>query len=359
MRCIVCNSIGMAGITLAQRDLAETRERLEAWFQHRFGDETAVSELQVANRAAGWSSESLMFTAEVRGQSSEYVVRIPPAGGGIFREYDIGAQALTQELLREYGVATPSPLLYEPDRAWIGAKFLVMPRIVGHTPSDTSYATRGWLHDAGREIQRRAHDSFLETLAVLHRVPVAEAPWLQRPGGVGNSAELTWWREYARWGSDNQVPDPLSEAFAWLLRRQPEDDAALTVCWGDARLSNAIFDDSGQLVGALDWEQACVCPPETDFAWWLATRRQMLEVNGLDADPELPGFDSRDDVIRRYEEMIGRMLVDLDWYEIFAMVRMGCCILRMQALLRTNGQADHFLTRAPVLPAWTIAAIRA
>ncbi len=359
MRRIVCNSVGMAGITLAQRDLAETRERLEAWFQHRFGDETAVSELQVANRAAGWSSESLMFTAEVRGQPSEYVVRIPPAGGGIFREYDIGAQALTQELLREYGVATPSPLLYEPDCVWIGAKFLVMPRIVGHTPSDTSYATRGWLHDAGREIQRHVHNSFLGTLAALHRVPVAEAPWLQRPGGVGNSAELTWWREYARWGSDNQVPDPLSEAFAWLLRRQPEDDGALAVCWGDARLSNAIFDDSGQLVGALDWEQACVCPPETDFAWWLATRRQMLEVNGLDADPELPGFDSRDDVIRRYEAMIGRTLVDLDWYEIFAMVRMGCCILRMQALLRTNGQADHFLTRAPILPAWTIAAIRA
>ena len=87
----------MAGITLAQRDLeAETRERLEAWFQHRFGDEAVVSELRVANRAAGWSSESLMFTAEVAGQTSEYVVRIPPAGGGIFREYDIGAQALTR-----------------------------------------------------------------------------------------------------------------------------------------------------------------------------------------------------------------------------------------------------------------------
>ena len=57
--------------------------------------------------------------------------------------------------------------------------------------------------------------------------------------------------------------------------------------------------------------------------------------------------------------MIGRELEHLDWYEIFAMARMGCCILRMQALLRTNGQADHFLTRAPILPDWTIAAIRA
>jgi aminoglycoside phosphotransferase (APT) family kinase protein len=130
------------------------------------------------------------------------------------------------------------------------------------------------------------------------------------------------------------------------------------LCWGDARLSNAIFDNSGQLVGALDWEQACICPAETDFAWWLATRRQMLEVNGLDVDPELPGFDTREHVIRRFGQMIGRPLIALDWYEIFAMVRMGCCILRTQVLLRAIGQSDHFLTRAPFLPNWTIEAIR-
>jgi aminoglycoside phosphotransferase (APT) family kinase protein len=162
-----------------------------------------------------------------------------------------------------------------------------------------------------------------------------------------------------RWGSDNHVPDMMTEAFDWLRRHQPDGPAALTICWGDARMSNAIFDDSGRIVGALDWEQACVCPAEADIAWWLATRKQMLEVNGLDLDPELPGFDNRDTVIRRFEEMVGRELENLHWYEIFAMVRMGCCILRTQVLLRTNGQADHFLTRAPILPAWTIAAIRA
>ncbi len=349
----------MAGITLVQRDLAATRVQLQAWFENRFAAEAVVSELRAANRAAGWSSESLVFSAEVGGATSEYVIRIPPAGGGIFRDYDLGAQTLTQDLLHEYGIATPSPILYEPDRNWIGSKFLVMPRIVGHTPSDTSYATRGWLHDAGPEVQRRAHDAFLETLAKLQRVPVNEASWLERPAGVGISAELTWWQDYVRWGSDNQVPDTMTEAFEWLRRRQPEETAPLAVCWGDARISNAIFDDSGQIIGALDWEQACVCPAEADFGWWLATRKQMLEVNGLDLDPELPGFDSRDTVVHRFETMIGRELEHLDWYEIFAMARMGCCILRMQALLRANGQPEHFLTRAPILPDWTIAAIRA
>ena len=348
----------MAGIALVQRDLADTRARLEAWFGHRFGTAAAVSELRAANRAAGWSSESLLFAADVADHTSEYVLRIPPAGGGIFPDYDLEAQTRTQELLHRHGIATPSPIRYEPDTSWIGSKFLVMPRIVGHTPSDTTYATRGWLHDAGPIVQQRAHDSFLETLAALQRVPVNEASWLKRPAGVGVSAELAWWHEYVAWGTDNHIPDVMTEVFNWLERHQPERTGDVAVCWNDARLSNAIFDDAGQIVGVLDWEQACLCPAETDFAWWLATRRQMLEVNGLDADPELPGFDSREQVTRRYEEMIGRALVDLDWYEIFAMARMGCCILRTQVLLRSIGQGDHFLTRAPILPAWTIAAMR-
>jgi len=84
----------------------------------------------------------------------------------------------------------------------------------------------------------------------------------------------------------------------------------------------------------------------------------MLEANGLDADPELPGFDSRATVVGRFEEMIGRKLEHLGWHEVFAMVRMGCCIVRMQSLLRRSGQGGHFLMRAAVLPAWTVDAIR-
>ncbi|MFV1365364.1 phosphotransferase family protein [Mycolicibacterium elephantis] len=343
----------MAGITLAQRDLTATRDQLQSWFEHRFGDRAVLSELRPANRAAGWSSESLVFSAG----AGEYVIRIPPSGGGIFPRYDLEAQCRTQELLHEHGIATPSPIVYEADESWIGSKFLVMPCIVGHTPSDTTYAVRGWLHDAGPAVQRRVHDSFLDTLLRLHRVPVDDASWLARPHGVGLTAELSWWREYVDWGTGGHVPDVMAEAFDWLTRHQPTETTELSICWGDARLSNAIFDDSGQIVGALDWEQACICPAEADIAWWLATRKQMLEVHGLDLDPELDGFDSREHVVRRYEEMLGRPLENLDWYEIFAMVRMGCCILRTQVLLRLTGQSDHFLTRAPILPAWTLAAI--
>ena len=75
----------MAGITLAQRDLPGTRARLGDWFEQKFGEPVMLSELEAANRASGWSSESLKFTAQrADGAVNEYVVRIPPSGGGIF-----------------------------------------------------------------------------------------------------------------------------------------------------------------------------------------------------------------------------------------------------------------------------------
>ena len=347
----------MAGISLVQRDLVETRTQLTAWFGQRLGGKVLLSDLRTANAASGWSSESLVFSAQQDGRTSQYVIRIPPAGGGIFAEYDLAGQTRTQELLHGYGIATPSPIHYEPDTAWIGSRFMVMPRIVGHTHSDMTYAGRGWLHDAGPQVQRRLHDDFLDTLAALQRVPVTEAPWLQRSQGVGTAGELGWWRDYLDWATDNDPPDLMVRAFGWLDCNLPTESGPLAVSWGDARLSNTICDDSGAIVGVLDWEQACICPAEADLGWWLATRRQMLESQGIQADPELPGFDSRARLIERYEELIGRPLHNLDWFEMFSMVRMGCCILRMQMLLRRLGQSDHAFLRAPLLPAWVIDAI--
>ena len=62
-------------------------------------------------------------------------------------------------------------------------------------------------------------------------------------------------------------------------------------------------------------------------------------------------------LIERYEELIGRPLHSLDWFEMFSMVRMGCCILRMQMLLRRLGLTDHAFLRAPLLSAWVIETI--
>ena len=87
----------------------------------------------------------------------------------------------------------------------------------------------------------------------------------------------------------------------------------MAVCWNDARLSNAIFTTPGRSSACWTGSRRAGAG-QTHFGWRRATRRQMLEVNRIEADPESPGFDSREQVIRHFEEMIGRELVALDWY---------------------------------------------
>lgn len=149
----------------------------------------------MANKSGGFSSESLSVAVVDADGRREYVVRIPPTGGGLYPDYDLKGQAQTQELLHVHGIATPSPSYYEPDTDWIGAPFLVMPKIGGHIPGDMTYARKGWLHDAGAQIQRRAHESFLSALAVCSAFRSARRPgwpaqlgWATRPKFSGGAS---------------------------------------------------------------------------------------------------------------------------------------------------------------------------
>jgi len=100
----------MAGIALIQRDLADTRARLEVWFSHRFGGEAAVSELKAANRAAGWSSESLVFAADVANPKTQ-VSATTATGSTVLHARDIGGEmVLTDAKGRTlYSFAPDSP----------------------------------------------------------------------------------------------------------------------------------------------------------------------------------------------------------------------------------------------------------
>ena len=49
-------------------------------------------------------------------------------------------------------------------------------------------------------------------------------PGRRRPGRRGVVAELTWWRDYAQWGTADKVPDVMSQAFEWLVHHMPHAD---------------------------------------------------------------------------------------------------------------------------------------
>jgi aminoglycoside phosphotransferase (APT) family kinase protein len=95
--------------------------------------------------------------------------------------------------------------------------------------------------------------------------------------------------------------------------------------WGDVRLGNVIFDDAWQPVAVLDWEMTTIGPAEHDVAWHTSLETMQNELFGR----AVPGFLDRDALLARYEAQVGRALADLEWFEIFALVRSAAIMTRL------------------------------
>ena len=94
-----------------------------------------------------------------------------------------------------------------------------------------------------------------------------------------------------------------------------------------------MYDDDATLVALLDWELASIGPAEMDLAWYLA----LDELTAHYAGGTVPGFHDRADGIRLYERALGRAVVDLEWHEIFALVRSTAINDRQARIARSAG----------------------
>lgn len=346
----------MAGVSTETRDLEQVHRGLEAWFAHREGDSTLTISQFEDSKHSGFSNQTLFFRVTMpNGQSEAQVLRMPPAGVGLFPTYDLEMQWRMQSMLAARGLPTLATVSYEADEKWLGTPFLVMPWLSGPSPDDVTYVLKGWMHDATRDVQRCSLESFADLLGQLHTIEIEDyKDVLRRSHGSGLAAELEWWHDYLLWASDGSPPSMMADAYAWARETSPGNPHPDSILWNDARLSNVVFHSDGKVAGALDWEQASIGPAELDIAFWFGTRRQTCEALGVTADPELPGFPSRSELIARLERWLRRPLHELGWHETFAMVRMGTCIVGTQRVLRLSSQSEHFIMHAPLLPAWAL-----
>lgn len=349
----------MAGMTTKQRDVEETRTGLERWLAQRWPNATDLRLAPLTtSETSGWSSETLFLetTYEEGGtaHTTSLVARLPPLGDALFAEYDLERQWRVQDLLHGIGLPVAEQIGYEPDPDYVGSPFLVMQCVPGNVPADAPpYFTEGWLHDASPAEQRTTFDSAMETLVSLHNVDVDAVGlrFLERPQGPGLSGEMAWWREYLDWASDGSPPSAMVDLFAWCEANRPSTTPSDGLVWGDARIGNLMFGPDMHVAAILDWEMVTLGPPHLDVGFFLAVRQMMRTLLGA-GDPELPTFPSRDSTAACYEAAGGQPVIDLDWYELFAMFRTGGIVVSMERLLRKN-VAGFDVTLEPV-PSWVL-----
>jgi aminoglycoside phosphotransferase (APT) family kinase protein len=262
------------------------------------------------------------------------VLRMAPAAAGLHPDYDLSVQRAAQEAAAATGVPIAAPLVTDADPAWLGAPFMVMPRVDGHIIGEMP-AFDDWVGSLGVAAQAELHLRFIDTLGCLHGAAIEPAV----AGGVPvreNAAELEHWDEYLHWSSGGTPVAALAEALHWCRANAPARAANTgpVLCWGDVRLGNVVFGDDLRPRAVLDWDMTVIGAREHDVAWFTALTTTMATMMGQGVE----GFPDRDGTIAQYEELTGRELHDFDWYETFALVRSTAIMTRISYLALAAGE---------------------
>lgn len=333
------------GVSSHERDLEAVREGLTRWLRARRPEAADLRVEPLTRPSEGLSSETLFvdvaWTERGVERRETLVARLPPGGAGLFPDYDLRTQARIQELLGPAGIPVAVPIALEEDDAWIGAPFLLMPRVPGRIPTVTPpFLLRGWLHDAAPEDQACVYRGFLDVLADIHRLDWQSfgLGFAARAEGVGLLPELHWWEEFLGWSTEGAPPRDLADAMAWCRENLPGREPPPSLLWGDAQIYNVVFDEAFRPAAVLDWEMASIGPAELDLGWFLA-----LHEMGAASMGNLPGFLDREATIARYGRRLGRQILDLTWFEVFALVRAETCLTRLKRLLAEQGIHDSRL----------------
>ncbi len=314
---------------------------LTAWLADRV-DSPEVSAFSFPT-GTGVSSDTILFelTAVEAGNpvTRRCVARLQPDGANhpVFPRYDLALQARVIRLAGERSpVPVPTIWWEEPDPGPLGTPFFVMERVEGEVPPDIMpYPFGSWLSEADPADQRRLQDGAVGVLADLHTMEVSpqELAFLD-DGGPGEGAlrrHVDHTRRYYDWvASEGGRTSPLLEAgFAWLETHWPARESPTVVSWGDSRIGNMIFRDFAP-VAVLDWEMVGIGPAEIDLGWMVYLHRFLDDIALSAGLPGMPGFMGVADVAATYRERGGSEPGDLEFYGVYAAIRMGAVIFREQ-----------------------------
>ena len=314
-------------VTGKGRDLAEAAEGLRSWLTTTLEPAKVVDVRNLRYPfGAGASNETILFEVDIDTNGARtthpLVLRVSPAPEyQLFLDVGFDAQFELLVTLRERAlVRVPNAIWFEADPSWFGRPFFVMEQMPGRVPvTSPNYNTEGWLFDARPAERRILWESAVRELGRIHSVPLDAIGFLDCgvPSQSGFQHALQDAKDHYAWACRGESYPLAERLYEWVFDNVP-DTAVDGLSWGDARIGNMMFGDDFEVVGVMDWEQACLGGPWLDLAWWLFRDETESVIRGV---PRLDGLGSRDETIALWEDVVGIRVPDLRWYETFAGLR--------------------------------------
>ncbi len=254
-----------------------------------------------------------------RGESS-FVLRRPPRPPLPPSAHDVLREARLLQALDGADVRTPSVLLACDDESVLGVPFYVMPFIEGVVITNEIPVAE---LDTPAE-RRRIGFELIDALAEIHAVDW-RACGLEGFGKPTGYLERQIRRFSGLWEHNKTRELPVvGEVTDWLSEHLPESPPA-TIVHGDYRLGNTMISSEtpASLIALFDWELATIGDPLADLGYLTATYAQPGDPDNtlfkLSSVTKREGFPTREELIERYEQVSGRSMSDLRWYQALAL----------------------------------------
>lgn len=257
---------------------------------------------------------NLTFT--LTSAAGELILRRPPTGKLLPSAHDMGREARVQSGLADTDVPVARIVLHD-EGDLIGIGCYVMEKVPGHI-------IRGELPQGYAETHAEREQmalTFVDTLAALHAVD-QEAVGLGEYGRPAGFMERQVRRWTGQWEASRTHEVPEIDELARRLARNVPAQLRSTIVHGDFRLDNVIYDADhpAHINAVLDWELSTLGDPLADVGllmlfWRNAADGQLSLIPGV---THLPGFPTREDLLKRYAATSGADLSGMGFYQAFA-----------------------------------------
>lgn len=313
--------------------------KLATYLSERTGCPVVVSGLD--RIPGGASRETYRFVAHTGSDattSRRMILRLDPAVSLI--ETSRRTEFAAIRAFQGSSVPVPEALWNEEDPSILGGPFLIMAEISGGEASPLKLMEPPY--GANLATTGKHKWSILGTIAKTDLV----ARGLDRilPEIAGDEC---WRRELHHWESvldtDELEPQPIQRAaIRWMKRNPPPPAQRISIVHGDYRTGNFLVNDSGAIIGVLDWEMVHLGDPLEDLAW------SINRIWRFKRDDRCGGMLPKHEAIAIWEQSSG-LIADPDalrWWELLACLKGQAIWISAAKEFQTGASRDSMMALA-------------